>query len=363
MTSLAILDDYAHIAPKHFQPLQSKGLLRTVDSFPETLNPTKPEDLQALIERLTPYHIISTMRERTAFPAEVIDRLPNLKLLLSSGTRNAALDLDAFRQRGIPVTATRGDQPATASDDFEPPPPPGYSAVNQHAWALLLSLCGRIPQDDRALKKQKSDFRASSSSWQSGVGISLGGKTLGLLGLGKLGTAFARVAVQSFGMKVIAWSENLTQQKADAAAHGCGFESGEFQVVSKEEVFRRADVLALHLVLSERTRGIVGERELGWMGKKAVLVNTSRGGLIDEEALIETLKKGGIRGVALDVFWEEPLSEDSIWRTVDSWAKSEVVLSPHMGYVHEGTMNRWYQEQAEELERWVRGEEVLKRMV
>ncbi|KAF2170102.1 hypothetical protein M409DRAFT_64464 [Zasmidium cellare ATCC 36951] len=348
---LAILDDYADVAPKHFKHIPNLQL----DSFPDTLDPSTPAGLEALAKRLEPYPIVSCMRERTAFPAELIQKLPNLKLLLSSGNRNAALDLEALKERGVPVTGTKGDSPSKPSGEFDAPPPPGYSAVNQHAWALLLSLCGRIPQDDRKLK-------TDAGAWQNGLGVSLGGKTLGLVGLGKLGTAMAKVGVLGFGMKVVAWSENLTQEKADDAARGSGLETGTFKAVSKEELFKTADVVSLHLVLSGRSKGVVGARELGWMKRSGLLLNTSRGGLIDEEALIEALKEGGIKGVALDVFWQEPIPKESPWRSVDSWAKSEVVLSPHMGYVNEGTMNRWYQEQAEELERWLKGEELQNRM-
>ncbi|EME46504.1 hypothetical protein DOTSEDRAFT_126269 [Dothistroma septosporum NZE10] len=348
---VAVLDDYANIAYKHFAKIPNVQ----IDSFPVTLNAAKQEGLDALVKRLEPFPVISTMRERTAFPSALIKHLPNLKLLLTSGTRNASLDLPTLSERGIPVAGTKGEAPQTVSGDYEPPPPAGYSAVNQHAWALLLSLCGRIPEDDRALK-------TDSKAWQTGLGISLGGKTLGLVGLGKLGTAFGKVAVQSFGMDVIAWSQNLDQGKADAAAEGMGLKRGIFQAVEKEELFREADVVSLQLVLSDRTRGVVGERELGWMKRSSVIVNTSRGGLIDEGALVDALKEAKIRGVALDVFWEEPIPADSPWRSADSWSKGAVVLSPHMGYVNEGTINRWYEEQAENLDRWLKGHELLNRM-
>lgn len=332
--SLAILDDYPGVAPKHFQHIQ--GL--KVDSFPETLNPSTSNGLEALIQRLKPYEIISCMRERTPFPAELLQSLPNLKILLTTGLRNAALDLKAASSQGIIVAGTKGERPKHTSQEEEDeeedlPPPAGHSAVNQHAWALLLSLCGRIPQDDRALKTNKK-------SWQNGLNISLAGKTLGVVGLGKLGTAMAKVGVLAWGMKVLAWSENLTQERADDAAEGAGLQKGIFQVVGKEELFKKADVVSLHVVLSERSRGIVGARELGWMKKRAVLVNTSRGPLVDERALVEVCKRGGIAGVALDVFDMEPLPQDSPWRESDGW-ESLVVLSPHMGYVNAGTMNRY----------------------
>ncbi|SMR41479.1 unnamed protein product [Zymoseptoria tritici ST99CH_1E4] len=349
---LAILDDYPGIAPKHFQHIA--GL--KIDSFPETLSPNHKDGLEALIKRLEPYPIISTMRERTAFPAELIQNLPNLKLLLTTGLRNAALDLPAFSKHNVIVAGAKGERPANAAgeNEYDLPPPPPHSAVNQHAWALLLSLAGRIPQDDRALK-------TSSTAWQNGTNVALAGKTLGLVGLGKLGTAMAKVGVLAFGMKVIAWSENLTQEKANAAAEGTGLEKGTFKAVGKEELFRSADVVSLHLVLSERSRGVVGEKELGWMKGSAMLLNTSRGPLIDEKALVEVLKEGRIAGAALDVYDVEPLPKDSPWRKADEF-KSLTVLSPHMGYVNAGTMNRWYEEQAENVERWLKGEEVLHKL-
>jgi len=352
--SLAILDDYTNTAPKHFNNIE--GL--TVDSFPDTLNPAKQDDLDALAKRLEPYQIISSMRERTPFPAELQKRLPNLKLLLNSSVRNASIDSQFASERGIIVTGTKGDRPKDSKsledlDDL--PPPPGHSTVIQLAWAQVLSLCGRIPEDDHALKND-------SKAWQSGLMIPIAGKTLGILGLGKLGIGMAKVGALAFGMNVIAWSENLTQDKADAAAEGAGLAKGALKAVSKEELFRQSDMLSVHYVFSPRSKGIVGAKELGWMKKSAILSNTSRGPLIDEAALITALKQGSIKGACLDVFWEEPLPKDSPWRSTNSWAKSEVVLSPHMGYANTGTMNRWYQEQAENVRRWMKGEEVLNGM-
>lgn len=349
--SVAILDDYPGIAPKHFSRIS--GI--KVDSFPETLQATKRDDLEALVKRLTPYQVISTMRERTAFPAELQKQLPNLKLLMTTGPKNASIDMKAASEQGITVTGTVGGKPKhmeNYSTDDLPPPPQGNS-VNQHSWALLLGLCGNIAKDDNALK-------TDSQAWQSGLAIPLGGKTLGLLGLGKLGTLMAQTGVQAFGMKAIAWSENLTQEKADAAAESVGLTKGTFKVVSKDELFKQADVVSVHLVLSDRSRGIVGQKELDMMKKSAIVVNTSRGGLIDEAAFLKALKEGTIRGAALDVYWEEPIPADSPWRSKDF--KSEVVLSPHMGYANVGTMNRWYEEQAETLERWLKGEEVLHKL-
>ncbi|KAK4543904.1 hypothetical protein LTR36_004678 [Oleoguttula mirabilis] len=349
--SLAILDDYVGIAAKHFGHIESLK----VDSFPETLNPAKHDDFEALVKRLEPYEIISSMRERTPFPAELQKRLPNLKLLLNSNVRNASIDMRYAAERGIVVAGTKGDRPKDkkaleALDEL--PPPAGHSTVIQLAWAQLLALCSRIAPDDYALKHDPT-------AWQSALMVPIAGKTLAILGLGKLGIGMAKVGALAFGMEVIAWSENLTQEKADAAAEGAGLAKGAFKAVSKEELFRQADVLSVHYVLSPRSRGIVGAQELGWMKKSAILGNTSRGPLVDEAALIDALREGRIKGACLDVFWEEPLPEDSPWRSTNSWSKGEVVLSPHMGYANEGTMNRWYQEQAENVERWMRGEEVL----
>ncbi|KAK1025635.1 hypothetical protein LTS16_023023 [Friedmanniomyces endolithicus] len=352
---LAILDDYSGVARQHFARIPNLQ----IDDFPETLNPSKPADLESIASRLRPYQIVSTMRERTPFPAELIRRLPNLKLILNASARNTSIDIAFASERGILVSGTKGEAP-TGARDLENlpslPPPKGHSSVVQHNWALTLALLSRIPQDDAAVKAQ------GKAAWHSGLMVPVAGRTLGIVGLGKLGVGTAKVGVLGFGMKVIAWSENLTQSKADEAAEGAGLPKGSFKAVSKEELFQEADVVSLHLVLSARSRGIVGKSELAQMKKTAILVNTSRGPLIDEEAFIDVLEQGGIRGAALDVYWEEPLPKDSKWRSVDSWAKSEVVLSPHMGYVNEGTIHRWYQEQAENVERWMREEEVLNPM-
>ena len=349
-TFVAILDDYQGIAPAHFKRLSEIK----VDSFPDTLQMTKSEDLEEQVRRLEPYQVISTMRERTAFPEELQKRLPNLKLLMTTGARNASIDLNAATENGVVVTGTAGGKPKHmenwSSDDL--PPPPQGNSVNQHSWALLLGLCGNIAKDDHAVKME--------SGWQSTLAIPLGGKTLGLVGLGKLGSLMAQTGIQAFGMKAIAWSANLTQEKADAAAESAGLSKGTIKAVSKEELFKEADVVSLHLVLSDRSRGIVGEKELGMMKKSALLVNTSRGGLIDEKAFLKALKEGSIRGAALDVYWEEPLPRDSPWRSKDF--ESELVLSPHMGYANAGTMNKWYEEQAEILEKWLQGDELPHKM-
>lgn len=336
----AILDDYQGIARPHFTHLESRI---DISSFPETLDPRDPAQHDALIQRLLPFDVILAMRERTPFKAATINALPNLKLLLTTGTRNLSLDLPAFSARGIPVAGTEGR-------------PPGVNSTVQHTWALILGLARHIARDDAAVKR---------GEWQGSLGTNLSGKTLALLGLGKLGSQVGKIAVQAFGMNVTAWSTNLTQEKADEQAQAQGLPAGSFVVApSKAEFFAQADIVSLHCVLSDRSRGIVSSTELARMKPTAMIINTSRGPLIDEAALLETLNKGRIRGAALDVFDPEPLPLDSPWRTM-TWGengRSEVLLSPHTGYSDEDLLDGWYREVAQNLERWLDGRELLRRM-
>lgn len=349
--SLAILDDYGGIARQHFAGIDG---LKT-DELPQTLNPASEDGLKTLVERLQPYDVVSTMRERTPFPSTLQNQLPNLKLLLTTGMRNASLDLQCASQRGVIVAGTKGAQPGHPDHTGQAgqPPPPGYDSTTQHTWALLLSLCGRIPQDDAAL-------RGDHGAWQSGYSLGLAGKTFGVCGLGRLGARAARIAVLAFGMNVVAWSNSLNQEKADASAKDAGLPPGTFKAVSKQELFQTADVVSVHYVLSDRSRGLIGRDELALMRSSAVLVNTSRGPLIDESALLDALNRGAIRGAALDVWWLEPLPNDSPWRSYKG--KSELVMSPHMGYVNESTMNVWYAEQADNVRRWLAGDEIVNKI-
>lgn len=337
---VAILDDYQGIAPPHFAHLEFRI---DITSFPQTLDPRDPAQQDALIQRLLPFDVILTMRERTPFQAATINALPNLKLLLTTGTRNLSLDLPTFSARGIPVAGTEGR-------------PPGVNSTVQHTWALILGLARHIARDDAAVKR---------GAWQGSLGTNLSGKTLALLGLGKLGSQVGKIAVQAFGMHVIAWSTNLTQDTADEQAQAQGLPAGSFVVVpSKSEFFAQADIVSLHYVLSDRSRGIVSSTELANMKPTAMIINTSRGPLIDEAALLKTLNEGRIRGAALDVFELEPLPWDSPWRTT-AWGengRSEVLLSPHAGYSDEDLLHGWYQELAQNLERWLDGRELLRRM-
>lgn len=341
MPRVAILDDYQNISAAYFQPLASRVSLTY---FPDTLDPRDPAQRHALVQRLLPYDAIITMRERTPFSAETLAALPNLKLLLTTGTVNRGLDLDACAQRGIPVAGTTTR-------------PQGVNSTVQHTWALIMGLARHVARDDAAVKR---------GEWQgSTLAVSLSGKTLALLGLGKLGSQVGKIAVLAFGMKVIAWSANLTQEKADQQAQAQGLPAGSFEAApSKTEFFQRADVLSIHNVLSERSRGIVGAADLGAMKRTAMVVNTSRGPLVDEKALLEVLNTGRIRGAALDVFDAEPLPADSPWRTT-AWGsdgRSEVLLTPHMGYGDEEMLHGWYREMAENLARWLDGQELQTRM-
>ncbi len=286
------------------------------------------------------------MRERTPFPASLIARLPNLRLLLTTGNRNLALDLPALQARSIPV-AGAVDRAHAGSV--------GSVSTTEHCVALILAAARNVAQDDLSVK---------TGGWQTVPAVSLRGKVFGTVGLGRLGVAVARIMVLAFGMRVIAWSENLTQEKADEKAKEAGLavedEAGQkvFRVVGKEELFREVDVVSLHIVLSDRSRGGVGKRELELMKPGAVFVNTSRGPLVVEEDLLDVLERGRIRAAALDVFDLEPLPLESRWRTT-KWGeegRSRVLLTPHMGYVEEATLDAWYDQQVENLQRWERGE-------
>jgi len=347
---LAILDDYQNIGFRHFEKVYPERLQISV--FEVTLNTKDPKEKDELIKRLRPFTIISTMRERTPFPADVINALPNLKLLHTTGMGNAAIDMNAAAERGIIVAGTTGKG---RSDGSSARPPSLSDSTTQHTWALILGITRNIARDDAVVK---------SGGWQSSLTTGLTGKTLGLLGLVRLGSSTARIGVLAFGMKVIAWSSSLTQETADRKAKEFGLPAGTFKVVTKEELFRHADVLSVHYVLSDRSRGIVGAKELELMKRTSFLVNTSRGPLIEETPLLYKLEGGKIRGAALDVFDTEPLPLDSEWRTT-KWGqdgRSDVLLSPHMGYVEEETMHNWYDETAENVERWIDGKEVLNRI-
>ncbi|KAF2132038.1 D-isomer-specific 2-hydroxyacid dehydrogenase-like protein [Dothidotthia symphoricarpi CBS 119687] len=370
---LAILDDYHNIALHHFSHIDSSKIDITVfhDTLPAYSHPkTTNADSKALVNRLKPFSALSTMRERTAFPGELLRQLPNLKVIFATGAKFESWDLDVMKELGIKVCAAPGkgrtDGRGRQSPRSLPVKKGGGHPTTQHVWALILALARNVAADDAVVKGKHN-----SAAWQTELAIGLQGKTLGLVGLGRIGSHVARVGVLAFGMKVVCWSANLTQEKADQLAEEVGLpvrgggmagdDEKTFKVTSKKELFETSDVISVHYVLSERSRAIVSAQELRWMKSSGLLVNTSRGPLVDEAALLDTLRNGRIRGAALDVFDIEPLPADSPWRTED-WddpSKSRVLLTPHMGYVEEGTLTTWYEETAENVERLVESKELL----
>jgi phosphoglycerate dehydrogenase-like enzyme len=374
---LAILDDNLSISAPHFSHLDASQVAITI--FTDTLAPfnhpsTSAEERQALIDRLQPFSIISTMRERTPFPADLLRRLPNLKLLLVTGTRHGTFDMAAAHELGIVVATAPGHGSNKKGETETETPqvqlqrsldPGGSHPTTQHTWALILGLLRNVAKEDSWTKR---------GGWQQGFAMGTAGRTLGVVGLGRLGAAVARIGAVAFGMRVLCWSANLTQDQADQAAARLGLPTevegvagqGQkvFKVVAKEELFRDADVVTLHYALSERSRGLVGERELASMKSGAVIVNTSRGPLIDEEALIDVLRRGAIRGAALDVFEVEPLPKHHPFRSFE-WGvdgKSDLLLSPHMGYVEKENLDEFYAETADNVQRWISGQELLHRI-
>ncbi|HYY84412.1 MAG TPA: D-2-hydroxyacid dehydrogenase family protein, partial [Beijerinckiaceae bacterium] len=265
---------------------------------------------------LAPYEVVCLMRERMPMPRALIERLPNLKLIVVTGARTRSIDFEAAAERGIPVCHTRGGE--------------SHHATPELAWGLILSCARAIPQEHA---------RVRAGAWQETIGTVLHGKTIGLLGLGKLGQRMVPVA-RAFGMEVIAWSQNLTPERA---------REGGAEYVDKEALFSRADVVSIHLVLGERTRGIVGGPELSRMKAGAILINTSRGPLVDQTALLEALEAGRIRA-GLDVFDVEPLPENDPLRGAPN-----LVTTPHLGYVTEGTYQAFFEDMVEDIVAWRAG--------
>ena len=362
---LAILDDYLNTSAAHFAGIPPSKL--QITTFCDTIVPLDEASTDRLVERLQPFDVISSIRERTAFPKSLLARLPNLKLLLAAGTQFEQFDLQTARQQGIAVAAAPGLGRTDSTGPQRPNIKKGCAhPTTQHTWALILSLVRNVALDDAALK-------ASGTAWQTGLATGLTGLTLGVVGLGRLGAAVARIAHLAWGMRVLCWSMNLTQERADRMAAEVGLDpdgglgnTKVFQAVDKASLFGSADVVSLHYVLSERSRGIVGRSELEAMKLSAFLINTSRGPLIDQAALLGVLEQGEISGVAMDVFDVEPLPPDSPWRRADYWGKdgrANVLVTPHMGYVDTGLMNTWYAETAENVERWLDRKEILHRLV
>jgi phosphoglycerate dehydrogenase-like enzyme len=361
--SLVVLDDYLGTAQAHFQHIPSSSLEVVILSthFPLTAEVER----DAFVEHIKRFTMVSTMRERTPFPGWLLRRLPNLKLLLCTGTQFETFDLNTARELGVSVSTapgrgrTDGPQGSRHNQDIKVG---GNHPATHHTWALILALARNVATDDMVMK---------AGGWQTNLAVGLADKTLGIVGLGRLGAAVARIGILAFGMKVVCWSESLDQEKADGRAVDLGLpvedERGEktFKAVTKAKLFATADVVSIHYVLSERSRGVVGAQDIAVMKRDALLVNTARGALVDEAALYQAAEHGLIRGVALDVFSHEPLPEHSPWRN-QAWGqggRSHVLLTPHMGYVEEGIMNAWYAETAENVERWLEGREILNRLV
>jgi phosphoglycerate dehydrogenase-like enzyme len=313
---ISILDDYQGVAlgMADWSPLRERGIEIAVERFPFA-------DADDIVRSLSGSEIVCAMRERTAFPKAIVDRLPNLKLLITTGMRNASFDMEALKAKSVTVCGTGG-------------PGGGNEDTAELAWGLILGAARRIAEDHAFMRQ---------GGWQTRIGHRLAGKTIGLLGLGRLGSAVARVGI-AFGMKAIAWSQNLTAEKA--AAQGV-------ERVEKDELFRRSDVLSVHLVLSPRSRGLVGAREIGLMKPSAVLVNTSRGPICDSAAVVTALRAGRLGYAGFDVYDKEPLPIDDPLRSAPN-----VILTPHIGYVTDENYRSSYPQIVENITAFLDGKPV-----
>jgi phosphoglycerate dehydrogenase-like enzyme len=309
---VAVLDDYQNVALQ-FGDWQRLTGRAEVAVFTEHV-----ADPDVLVERLSGFEIIAAMRERTPFPAAVLQRLPNLRLLVTTGMGNASIDVPAAKRLGVTVCGTGGLATPTA----------------ELTWGLILALVRQIPAESQRLR---------TGGWQSTVGGDLAGRTLGVLGLGRLGSQVATVG-RAFGMEVIAWSENLRAEHA--ATLGA-------RAVGREELFSCSDVLTVHVRLSDRTRGLIGAAELRAMRPDSYLINTSRGPIVDEAALLQALHERWIAGAGLDVFDVEPLPPNHPLRTMPN-----VVLTPHLGYVTRGTYEIFFADMVEDIAAFLAGHPV-----
>ncbi|MBV7489763.1 D-2-hydroxyacid dehydrogenase family protein [Pseudomonas sp. PDM30] len=306
---IAVIDDWQDVARNavDWSALDSVGEVSFLHDY--------PTDTSSLAERLDGFEVICVMRERTRFDEDLLRRLPKLKLLVTGGMRNAALDLKTAAALGIQVSGT---------DSYK-------HAAPELTWALIMAATRNLVVEANALR---------AGQWQQGLGGDLHGKTLAILGLGSIGQRVAQFG-QVFGMRVIAWSENLTAERAAQVG---------VTRVSKQELFEQADVLSVHLVLSERSRGLVDTQALGWMKPSALLVNTARGPIVDEAALIKALQKQRLAGAALDVFEQEPLPAHHPFRTLDN-----VLATPHVGYVSQQNYRLFFSQMIEDIQAWSAG--------
>lgn len=314
---IVVLDDYQHVAGQLADWTALPGGAE-VDVVHQHLTGA------ALRGALAGAAVVVAMRERTAFDAALLAELPDLRLLVTTGMGNAAIDLDAAARRGVVVCGTGMVEPATA----------------ELTWALLLALVKQVPRLDAGVRAGAWQQRLGTAS---GLGGDLAGAVLGVVGLGKLGQRVARVA-RAFDMEVLAWSQHLDPD----LARSLGVEP-----TTKDDLLARSDAVTLHLKLSDRSRGVVGARELALMKPGALLVNTSRGPLVDEAALLDALRSGHLGGAGLDVFDVEPLPDDHPLRTAP-----RTVLTPHVGYVSTTTYRRFYADAAEDVAAWMAGSPV-----
>lgn len=307
---VVILDDYQRVAlsSADWRAVQERAEVVALERH------LSSED--ELVVALGDAEVVVLMRERTPVPHSLLERLPALRLLVTTGMGNAAVDIAAARERGVTISGTRALGPPTA----------------ELTWALILAALRHVPQEDAAIR---------AGRWQTSVGVGLDGKTLGVVGLGRLGSQVAKVG-QAFGMHVLAWSQNLTRERADAA--------GVELAASKDALLAESDVVSVHLVLSARTRGLIGARELALMRPGAYLVNTSRGPIVDEGALVEALRGGTIAGAALDVFNEEPLPAGH-----PLLGAPNLVLTPHLGYVTQENYAVFYGDVVEDITAFLDG--------
>jgi D-3-phosphoglycerate dehydrogenase len=310
MAAIALLDDYQSVALSlaDWSRLQKD---HKIIAFKEPM-----PDIDAVAQALADFEVVGIMRERTPFPRALFERLPKLRLLVTTGKRNASIDLEAAKAHGVTVCNTGGAGRATAD----------------LAIGLMIALARHLRTEFHAMRP--------GGGWQTTLGMDLDGKTLGILGLGNLGAKVGRIGA-AMGMQVIAWSQNLTPD--EARVRGAEW-------VGKDELLRRADVVSIHLVLSDRTRGLVGARELGLMKPTALLINTSRGPIVDEAALVAALREKRIAGFGADTFNVEPLPPDHPLR-----AEPRALLTPHLGYVTEETYRGFYTGMAQAIEAWLAG--------
>ncbi|HEX3603607.1 MAG TPA: D-2-hydroxyacid dehydrogenase family protein [Steroidobacteraceae bacterium] len=304
---IAVLDDY-QAAALELADWSEVAKRAQVDVFSDHL-----ADTVDVVRRLLPYDVVCVMRERTPLRRERIEQLPNLKLIASTGPRNASIDLEAAAARGVKVVHT------------------GYfgSPTVELTWGLILGSMRHLVAEAGAVR---------GGGWQHSIGDDLSGKTLGIIGLGNLGSKVAGIGL-AFGMKIIAWSQNLTAEKAAAAGAA---------LVSKQELLRRSDVVSIHLVLSERSRGLIGAAELSLMKPTARLINTSRGPIVVEAALVAALHAGQIAGAAIDVYDVEPLPANHPYRKIPN-----LLATPHIGYVSRGLYERFYRDSVTNILTWL----------